>query len=170
VFWAGLQASEVHQAPISVTGRRLLLISAPPKKNVGLRRSCGALPPAALRGGCVIPQAPAVPWARLSPHPPPTPCSFMPIASPVHLLAEKKVTQSCLFGLKHWQKNVGSFLSDRRNGYCGGLLGLPRALRSLQPEKNRPVRCCCGHRPTSTRPPPLHAPDLRDTPLFRLRR
>jgi hypothetical protein len=29
------------------------------------------LPPAALRGGCVIQQTPAVLWARLSPHPPP---------------------------------------------------------------------------------------------------
>jgi hypothetical protein len=72
MFWAGLQAPEVHQAPISVTAGRssdLLLISAPHQKNVSLRRSCGALPPAALRGGGVIPQTPEVLWARLSPHP-----------------------------------------------------------------------------------------------------
>jgi hypothetical protein len=78
VFSAGLQAPEVHQAPISVTagGSSLSQLPAPHQKHVSLRRSCGALPPAALRGGCVIPQTPAVLWARLSPHPPPHPLQF----------------------------------------------------------------------------------------------
>jgi hypothetical protein len=51
-------------------------ISQLPPPNVSPRRPC------ALRGGCVIPQTPAVLWARLQ-RAPPAPCSSMPIGSPV---------------------------------------------------------------------------------------
>jgi hypothetical protein len=60
--------------------RRLLIISAPaPPNKCKPPAVLRSLPPASLRGECMIPQAPAVLWARLQRPRTPAPFSCMPI-------------------------------------------------------------------------------------------
>ena len=83
LFRAGLQAPEVHPAPISVTtgGSSQQQKCKPP----AVLRS---LPPAALRGGCTAPQ---IPWSSVGPPAArtPGPCGSMSLASPVAQARER---------------------------------------------------------------------------------